>query len=180
MIVTLAERKARKIAMSDAQWIDVEEDIDAAVVHLKNALALSEIGQFGGGDLESYRDEMALMHAMQLAHTSAESTLKRILCMLDEELPLSDDWPQQLINRLAKAIEGDHARPALLDRETMDDLQETRTFRHHVRYSYGSFEISRAEPVLAAARRLVVSLPAQVSRFRRLIDSFPERIGPEV
>lgn len=50
-------------------------------------MALSEAGGFDGAELDRYRAEMALMHAMQSAHTAAEAALVRILRILDEERP---------------------------------------------------------------------------------------------
>jgi len=159
--------------MSDAQWVDVEADVSAAVTHFKNALALSKVGKFKDEGLEGYRDQMAFMHAMQCAHTSAEAALTRVLRILDEDLPTGEDWHLTLINRLSKPITGDHARPEMLNRELADDLQETRSFRHRVMHSYGPFDITRAEPTMAAAQRLVTSLPAAIARFRNIVDPPP-------
>jgi hypothetical protein len=111
---------------------------------------------------------MAFMHPMQCAHTSAEAALKQVLRILNEDLPTG--WHLTLINRLSKPISGDHARPEMLNRELADDLQETRSFRHRVMHSYGAFDITRAEPTVAAAQRLITSLPAAIARFKNIVD----------
>ena len=73
--------------MSDARWADVEADIASAIRHFGNAVELYCEGGFEGDDLSSYRASMALMHAMQSGHTSAEAGLMRILQTLGEEHP---------------------------------------------------------------------------------------------
>ena len=156
--------------MSDARWLDVDADIAAAVRHFRNAGALRAAGGFDGPDLARYRSEMALMHALQSAHTSAEAALMRILRLLSEEAPSSEDWHSRLIDRLARAVEGSHARPALLSPEIAADLHETRAFRHRVTHSYGDFNLVRAAPALEAGARLAISLPEAVARFRATID----------
>lgn len=156
--------------MSDARWLDVDADVAAAAQHFANAVALSEAGGFDGAELDRYRAEMALMHAMQSAHTAAEAALVRILRILDEERPEGDDWHARLIDRLTRPVGGRHSRPALLPHPVAADLHETRSFRHRVTHSYGDFNIDRIGPSLDAARRLSASLPATVAAFKRIID----------
>lgn len=73
--------------MTDARWLDVEADIASAGVHFRNACALYVSGGFEAEGLDGYRAQMALMHSMQWANTSAEAGLLRILRLLDEEAP---------------------------------------------------------------------------------------------
>lgn len=156
--------------MSDARWLDVEADVSAATEHFANAVALYDAGGFDAPGLDGYRAEMALMHAMQSAHTAAEAALLRVLRILDEERPEGDDWHARLIDRLARSLHGQHARPSLLSGEIAIDLHETRSFRHRATHSYGAFDVKRAAPSVEAARRLCVSLPAAVLAFRQSID----------
>jgi hypothetical protein len=100
--------------MTDARWLDVAADIEASVKHFANAAALYNAGGFDGVGLDRYRAEMALMHSMQSAHTSAEAALVRILRILGEERPVGEDWHARLIDRLARPVTGDHKRPELL------------------------------------------------------------------
>lgn len=157
--------------MSDARWLDVEEDVAAAADHFTNAQALLAIGGFDDATLEGYRDRMALMHALQCAHTSAETALRRIFAILGEEAPSGDDWHQKLIYRAARAIQGEHARPAILSPDVASDLDETRRFRHRASRSYGTFTIGRSAPSLEAAKRLARSPPDDIARFRTSIDA---------
>ncbi len=156
--------------MSNAQWIDVEDDITDAEGHFTSALALFESGRFDDGGLNGYRDRMALMHALQAAHTSAEKALQRVLRILDEDQPVGEDWHRTLIARLAKPLSGEHARPAVLSAEVASDLDETRRFRHIAMRSYGTFDARKTVPSIDAARRLATTLAAEIRRFREAID----------
>ena len=158
---------------SDARWLDVADDVAEATDHFVKAHALYETGRFDDQSLSGYRDRMALMHALQSAHTSAEKALLRLLSILGEEKPTGDDWHQTLISRLAKAIDGDRERPAVLSPEVASDLDETRRFRNSVTHSYGTFDVARSAPSLQAAKRLATTFPSDVERFREAIDPQP-------
>lgn len=159
--------------MSDARWLDVFDDVADAVLHFGNAQALYATGRFEETGIEGYRDGMALMHALQAGHTSAEAALLRILRILDEEPPTGDGWHKKLIERLAKTNGRSHARPALLSPELAADLDETRRFRNRAMRSYGGFDARLAAPSLEAARRLCTSLGADIERFKAIVD--PDR-----
>lgn len=157
--------------MSDARWLDIEADVASAVLHFGNAAALYAEGGFAAEGLAGYRARMALMHAMQSGHTSAEAALLRLLRLLGEEAPQGDDWHYKLIERLSHAVSGSHARPAVLSDELTKDLHETRAFRHRVSHGYGDFDAVRATPSIEAASRLTGTLPAAIETFKRSVDS---------
>jgi hypothetical protein len=76
-----------------------------------------------------------------------------------------------LISRMSRALTGEHARPALFGEEIARDLNETMRFRHRVRHSaYDDFEPVRAEPAIAAVRRLLTSVRPAIKTFRDAID----------
>ena len=156
--------------MNDARWLDIEADIVAAKEHFTNACALYNAGGFDGAGLDGYRARMALMHAMQSAHTSAEAGLLRLLRLLGEEPPQGEDWHYRLIERLRRIATGSYQRPAVLPDAVANDLHETRSFRHRVSHGYGDFDVRRAWPSLEAADRLSRSLPEAIEQFRHTID----------
>ena len=156
--------------MSDARWADVEADIASAIRHFGNAVELYCEGGFEGDDLSSYRASMALMHAMQSGHTSAEAGLMRILQTLGEEHPTGADWHEVLIRRLARPLSGTLARPAILPADIAAALQETRRFRHRAMHSYGEFDASRFGPTLGAAECLRDGLWEAIRAFKDYID----------
>jgi hypothetical protein len=159
--------------MSDARWMEVEVDVQSALLHFGMALRIFDVGGFDAPDPEGYARGAAFMHAMQSAHTSAEQALVRVLDMLDEEKPTGEQWHQDVISRLSRPLAGKLARPALLPRESAKELHETRRFRNLALRSYNSFEPARATPAVAAARRLMVSLGPAFSEFKRAVDSDP-------
>ena len=156
--------------MSDARWLDVEDDVAAAAKHFTNAQSLYANGRFDDLGIEGYRDGMALMHALQAGHTSAEAAMLRVLRILGEQAPTGDDWHKKLIERLAKGNGAAKARPALLSPAVRRDLDETRRFRNRAMRSYEDFEAPLAEPALQAAERLATSLTIDISNFKAAMD----------
>lgn len=156
--------------MTDARWLDIESDFNAAVVHFHNSCAPYEAGGFEAEGLHGYRAQMALMHSMQSGHTSAEAGMLRLLRLLGEEIPQGEDWHYKLIERLRRKTTGENERPAFLSDGAAKDLHETRAFRHRVSHGYGDFDAKRASPSIEAAGRLADSLPAAIETFKRLID----------
>jgi hypothetical protein len=71
--------------VSDARWFEVYADIEAAIDHFQKSIMLHQKGGFDAPGIDGYQAEMALMHALQSAHTSLESGLLRILEILGEE-----------------------------------------------------------------------------------------------
>lgn len=159
--------------MSDARWSDVGTACQSAVLHFRNSLELYGRGGFDAPGLEGYMASMAMMHAMQAGHTSAEAALKRILDILGEERPTGEDWHETLILRLARPMEGSRERPAVLSRETAAALQETRRFRHIAAHGYDRFDPGLAAPSIRAARHIADEMEAEIKRFREIVD--PER-----
>ena len=135
-----------------------------------NAVDLFREGGFENPDLRGYKASMAVMHAMQSGHTAAEAALKRILDILGEEHPTGEDWHDILIRRLARAVTGAKARPAVLPPDVAADLHETRRFRHRAMHSYENFDTARFGPTLASAERLRDTLARTIVTFRGKID----------
>ena len=155
--------------MSDARWEDIAKDLEDATRFFGVAVRLSQKPAPANPDDQIDRD-LAFQHAMQSGHTSAESALKRMLDILGEERPTGDGWHRDLIERLARELHGDHARPAAFPEDVRTDLHETRNFRHRAMHGYDSFDWSKIGIAIDAARRLQTSLPAAVIQFRRTID----------
>lgn len=157
--------------MTDARWIEVEADLDSACLHFRNAACLADEGGFDVEGLSGYRAQMALLHAMQSAHTSLEVALKRILEILLEEAPAGGQSHIDLIRRVSKPVTASgHARPAILTQDIARDVDESRRFRHRATHDYDNFDPARATPSLEAARRLATSLKPCIAAFRDLID----------
>ncbi len=76
-----ARRQALARAVSDARWLDVDDDLASAARHFAIAVQLHSKNGFDGYDIDAYRESMALQHALQSGHTAAEAALLRILQM---------------------------------------------------------------------------------------------------
>ena len=158
--------------MTDARWTEVEDDLDSACRHFGNAARLFEEGGFDRDDLAGYKQDMALQHAMQSAHTSLEGALVRILEILDEERPTGERWHADLVRRTARPLTTPgRSRPAILSSEVAHDVDESRRFRHRATHNYDDFDPSQAVPSIAAARRLATSLKPCIAAFREKVDS---------
>jgi len=156
--------------MSDARWSDVEGDFLQAARHFRNAVALHAEGGFGEAGLAGYRAGMALMHALQSGHTSAEAGMERVLALLGEERPLGADWHRTIVDRLSRPGAPGYERPPLFAAQVSRDLQETRRFRNLAMHSYGDFDASRAGPTIEAAWRLAEHLLPSLETFRLALD----------
>jgi hypothetical protein len=154
--------------LSDGRWFEVDSDIGAAVHHFGQAVALQEAGGFDSPGLDGYRASMALMHALQSAHTSLESALVRILEMLGEERPIGDTWHADLIKRAAAALPG--RRPAILSARLASAADETGRFRHRATHAYEGFQVREAEHTIEAARLLANELDEAILTFKTIID----------
>ena len=159
--------------MSDARWMEVDVDVQSALLHFGMAVRIFDAGGFDAPDPEGYARGAAFMHAMQSAHTSAEQALVRVLDILEEQKPTGEHWHKDVITRLSQPLAGRLARPALFSGEAAKDIDETRRFRNRAVRSYNSFEAARATPAVAAARRLMGSLGLAFSEFKRAVDSDP-------
>jgi hypothetical protein len=117
--------------MTDARWIEVEDDLDSACRHFGNAAQLYDEGGFDADDIAGYRATMALLHAMQSAHASLEGALKRILEILGEEVPAGEHSHSDLVKRVSREVKTPgHVRPAILRPDVARDMDESRRFRH--------------------------------------------------
>ena len=157
--------------MTDARWIEVDDDVDSACRHFGNAAKLYDQGGFDAADLQGYKARMALLHAMQSGHASLEAALKRILEILGEEPPAGDQSHADLVRRAARVISTPGlSRPAILSGDVARDADETRRFRHRATHDYDNFEPTLAAPSIEAARRLASSLKPRIVAFRDAID----------
>jgi hypothetical protein len=153
--------------MSIGYWIEIDDDFQLACDHFTKANEIFAAGGFGGQSLDSYRSSMALMHAMQLGHTSLESGLTRILKIIDEELPVGDNWHVDLIKRVSRST---NSRPAILTEDAARDADETRRFRNIATKNYNNFKPEESLKSVQAAGRLASCLIESLNAFKAIID----------
>ncbi|KQT83040.1 hypothetical protein [Aurantimonas sp. Leaf443] len=157
--------------MTDVRWIEVEDDLASACRHFGNAAWLADDGGFDDDGIAGYRARMALLHAMQSAHTSLEGALRRILEILGEEPPVGGNSHVDLVRRVSRAVDTPgHVRPAILTPDVFRDVDESRRFRHRATHDYDNFDPTLAKPSIEAARRLAVGLGPCIAAFRDRVD----------
>jgi hypothetical protein len=154
--------------MSDARWFEVNSDIEASVRHFRQSIELHRKGDFDAPGLDGYQAEMALMHALQSAHTSLEGAFLRIPEMLDEERPVGENWHADLITRVAAALPD--RRPAMISALLAEAASETRRFRHRATHNYDSFRVHETSRTIEAATTLANGLQAEILAFKNIID----------
>jgi hypothetical protein len=135
--------------VKDDRWLEIEDDFNGASQHFRLAVQLFRRGGFAKEGIDGYAAGMAFMHSMQAGHTSLENGLKRILVLLNEDLPIGESWHSDLIKRASKKT---LKRPAILSKTTSDFADETRRFRN------------------VAAESLSVSLLPELTTFQALVD----------
>ena len=154
--------------MSDARWLEVEDDLASAADHFRKSAELFRRGGFDADDNSGYAARMAFLHSMFSAHTSLESGLNRTLAILGEDRPSGERWHEDLIRRVARDIPGQ--RPAIFDAQTADLADQTRRFRHVAVKSYNHFKPQEAASAVAAASALAERILPVFVRFRAAID----------
>jgi hypothetical protein len=155
--------------MSDARWLEIDDDLASAVKHFKNAVAIGENGLSPGDDLPSHTGRMDFMQAMQAGSTSLEGAFERILEVLGEETPTARyDYRAQLVRRIGRNIAGD--RPAILEGDLLNAVDEAPKFRHVARRSYDDFDVAKATPAIAAAKAISAGIVEAIANFRAKIE----------
>jgi len=157
--------------MSDSRWSDVEADIEQALKHFAMAIEIFRIGGFDDPGIEGYKSVSAFKQGMDAGYTAVERAIEGILSILGEELPTGRDFHRALLDRVSRPLTGEHARPAIFDKDLRHDLLEALRMRHRVRHSsYDDFIPQKAEPSVGAARRIVAQIKETILAFKKDID----------
>lgn len=154
--------------MMAALWSDVDADIGSALRHFGQAVRLFREERFSGIAPPGYLDEMAFLHAMQSGYTSFEAGMKRVLALIDEELPKGGDSHAALLGRLHQDLPG--SRPAIIDDVLFGAADILRRFRHVAIHAYDHFDRARAALAVQAAETFLAGIEPAIARFRTVID----------
>jgi|Deesub1362B_J571_1020462.scaffolds.fasta_scaffold08247_2 hypothetical protein len=83
-------------------------------------------------DFLEIRGIAAILHDF---YNGAENIFKRVASELNEGMPRGSEWHAKLLRNMTLDIPT--LRPSLIRRETAEELDEYRRFRHRVRHRYG-------------------------------------------
>ncbi|MDQ3560186.1 MAG: hypothetical protein M3453_13580 [Pseudomonadota bacterium] len=153
--------------MTDRRWKYVFSDAGYAAKHFTRAIEVYS-RPAPASDEEDYISSMGFMHMMQSGHTSAEAALRRVLGIVNEELPIGPDTHARLIDQCAEPIYG--TRPAMVSSELRDALRETRRFRHVAMHGYDLLDRGKARHAVEAAKVVASRLEPEIAAFRDAID----------
>jgi hypothetical protein len=78
--------------VSDARWLEVDDDVRSSIKHFANAVAIFGEGVSSGDDLPSYTSRMAFMQAMQAGKDESSSVKTRAL---DGRQPRRGQFPNR-------------------------------------------------------------------------------------
>jgi len=151
--------------MSDVRWLDVEDDLTYAIMHLSRAVEIFDRGGFQGNDLQAYTSRMSLIQAMQAGYASLETGLERALEILGEEKPKGSYHHADMLQRLQR--EGAGGRPAVLSEELAKAIDEVRSFGNATRNDYDSFSMARAASAVRSAALIRDGIAFAIEDFRR-------------
>lgn len=137
------------------------EALEKVATRAKRALALAHKYP---DDEDLYLDAVALnLHDF---YTGLERVFYHIAATLDEVVPQSRDWHQELLKQMAE--ERPQIRPAVISEETRESLDEYLRFRHVVRNIY-AFEFDSER-----LGRLVQGLDFVFPRINKELQAFAQ------
>jgi len=92
--------------------------------------ALDELG----GKQPSRLETSGLAHQLELFYTAIEDLFGRISLAFEGELPRGDQWHKELLGSMS--LELPELRPAVIEKDLLDILDQYRRFRHRARHVY--------------------------------------------
>lgn len=144
-------------------------DLDRSVARASTAW---ERGKMVPADQDYYLDAVALnLHSF---YSGVERLFELTARYIDRAVPNGESWHRELVLRMAHEMAD--ARPAVISRDTAEDLDEYRRFRHLVRNIYAT------NLVPGKLQGLVDRLPGLWSRLRAELAAFAlflEQIAPD-
>ncbi len=151
---------------------EVEADL-AVVERLARDLARARAGL----PSEPTQENLAyLAYLLHDSYTGWESAFRRIATAFENRLDPAR-WHAHLLQRMS--LEIPQIRPAVIDAQLRERLEELRSFRHFFRHSYGAaLRLARLELVLQTFSEVSPAVTAQITRFladlERIADSAEE------
>jgi hypothetical protein len=123
--------------------------------------------QKGSRGHEVYLDSVALN--LQAFYTGIERLFELIARQVDYTLPLGETWHRDLLKQMGKDMPG--IRPAVIDHQSIFDLDDFRRFRHLVQNIY-TFNLvpGKMESLIQILPKLWANLQAELLAFAEFLD----------
>jgi hypothetical protein len=154
--------------MMAERWSDILGEIESAKRHFGSAARINGQAPADVTTDEGYDSAMAFQHAMLAGYTSFENAVRRILSLLNEELPVGPDWHAALLRRIAQPLS--QRRPALFGAQLTKAAFDLMRFRHVAMHAYDGFDFERAAPAMKAAETFLDRIDVELAAFRAAID----------
>jgi hypothetical protein len=140
------------------EQVDVErESLRQLLDASRELIETAKTGQPGQIELWAMA---AMLHSF---YNGIENVFKRIALAVDHELPRSDSWHHDLLDRLSQAK---GTRPPVVSTDLCERLEEYLDFRHFFRHAY-SFKLN-----WGGMSHLILQCEDTVRRFFTEIDTF--------
>ena len=114
-----------------------------------------------------YLDSVALnLHGF---YSCLERVFELIAKNIDGSIPEGENWHQELLRQMLTEIK--QVRPAVISRDSYDDLNEYRGFRHVVRNVYTfNLSIKKLKPLVYDIDSVYASVKNEIEKFIQLIN----------
>lgn len=145
-----------------AKWVLLESSIRDDVQAIERLY--EDLGQPRLDGSESEEERIVVGYRLHNLYSAFENIFRNIAAAFENRLDERAGWHRELLRRMRLNLEP--VRPALIDDEAYEKLDEMLRFRHLFRAAYSvHFDPARLRLVLDKALELRPLYPAQVERF---------------
>jgi hypothetical protein len=140
---------------------NIQSDLEA-IDHLYEALGSPELGES-----ESQETMIVVAYRLHSLYTAFENIFRNISALFENQLD-KDGWHRQLLQRMR--LDLTPLRPAVIDAEAYERLDEMLRFRHVFRTMYGlDLDSLRLQVVLRKALELKPLYRTQIEKFLQFL-----------
>ena len=109
-------------------------------------------------------------------YVAVENVLKIVCSELDENLPEGLNWHMELLKQASLNIP--EVRPAIISKETMNNLDKLRAFRHVFRNVYGfNLDLERIKELLKVLPETTDLFVYDINKFCEVLEQLSENIN---
>lgn len=137
---------------------------------------IEQLRELDPGPASDPGDKALAAWALHHVYSAIEAILERVMRTVEGDLPAGPEYHRALLD--SAALELDGIRPALLSRQTVEQLHELRSFRHFVRHAYAvELDGRRLEDLRQIAVGFFPDLERELDRLDEWLASISEAIS---